>query len=88
MKQIVSTVTTKGQVTLPVEVREHLGVNPGDRITFIVDDAGAILVTSPRYPDVASLRGAAGSLERPLPWRKVRAIAREDRLEARYGTER
>ncbi|HLJ80958.1 MAG TPA: hypothetical protein VKT52_05680 [Ktedonobacterales bacterium] len=31
------------------------------------------------YPTVASLAGAAGSLQRPMPWDKMRDIAREDR---------
>jgi antitoxin PrlF len=27
-------VTTKGQVTIPITVREAMGVKPGDEITF------------------------------------------------------
>lgn len=37
MKEILSTVTSKGQVTLPVEVRRVLGVRKGDKIAFILD---------------------------------------------------
>jgi hypothetical protein len=33
------------------------------------------------YPDIVSLRGAAGSLNEPLSWQKVQEIAQEDRLE-------
>jgi AbrB family looped-hinge helix DNA binding protein len=32
-----STLTTKGQVTIPAEVRRQLGLKPGDRVAFIVD---------------------------------------------------
>jgi hypothetical protein len=32
------------------------------------------------YPDLASLRGAAGTLDHPLPWKKMLEIAREDHL--------
>ncbi len=30
-----ATVTSKGQVTIPVEVRNALGLDPGDRIEFV-----------------------------------------------------
>ena len=32
-------VTTKGQVTIPLEVREQLGIRPGDAVQFRVDVA-------------------------------------------------
>jgi len=40
-----------------------------------------VRLTVPRYPDIASLRGAAGALEERLSWSEVRRIAREDRLQ-------
>lgn len=33
-------VTTKGQVTIPKEIRDALGIEPGDEITFEKDDSG------------------------------------------------
>jgi antitoxin PrlF len=33
-----STLTYKGQVTIPVEVRRLLGLKPGDRVTFVPED--------------------------------------------------
>jgi len=33
-------VTTKGQVTIPKEIREALGIEPGDEITFEKADSG------------------------------------------------
>ena len=33
---IESAVTTKGQTTLPKRVREQLGLQPGDRIRYII----------------------------------------------------
>ena len=32
-----STLTSKGQVTIPAGVRKRLGLQPGDRVAFIVD---------------------------------------------------
>jgi len=31
-----STLTSKGQVTIPVDVRKRLGLHPGDRVAFIM----------------------------------------------------
>ena len=38
-----STVTTKGQVTIPLEIRNRLGVKPGDRIRFRELEAGVVI---------------------------------------------
>ena len=36
----VSTITAKGQTTVPKSVRQALGVDSGDRIAFVVDERG------------------------------------------------
>lgn len=82
-KEILSTITSKGQVTIPAEVRHHLGVRTRDRVVFVLEADGVVRLVKPRYPDIASLRGAAGSLDVPLSWAEVREIAREDRLQAK-----
>ena len=35
-----TTVTTKGQVTIPKGVRDELGLRPGDKIVFVKDAKG------------------------------------------------
>ena len=37
---------------------------------------------SRRFPDIASLAGAAGSLPRPLTWQEIEEIVRDERAEA------
>jgi len=32
-----SALTSKGRVTIPIEIRRHLGLAPHDRITFVVE---------------------------------------------------
>ena len=44
MQQHVSSVTTKGQVTIPIEVRRLLGVKPHDKVIFLVE-AGQVRIT-------------------------------------------
>ena len=84
MKEIISSITSKGQVTIPVEVRRHLGIVAHDKIAFVIDSEGTVRLTVPRYPNIASLRGAAGKLGRQLSWKQMQQIAHEDRLEEIY----
>ncbi len=84
MKEIISTITSKGQVTIPAEIRKYLGVATNEQIAFVIDDEGTVRLRVPRYPTIASLRGAAGRLKKPLPWKEMRRIAYEDRLSAKY----
>ena len=44
-----ATVTSKGQVTLPKELRKHLGVQTGSRIRFSIPLKGSVKV-EPGYP--------------------------------------
>jgi AbrB family looped-hinge helix DNA binding protein len=37
-------VTTKGQVTIPKQIRDHLGIGPGSEVQFVATDEGARLV--------------------------------------------
>ena len=36
-------VTTKGQVTIPKTIREELGLQPGDEVTFEETDEGVVI---------------------------------------------
>ena len=42
-------VMSKGQVTIPKDVREILGVSTGDRVTFIVEGTSVRIVNSAVY---------------------------------------
>lgn len=39
-----STLTKKGQITIPAQVRKRLGLHPGDNVGFIVQDGEVRLV--------------------------------------------
>ena len=51
-----STLTSKGQLTLPKVIRERLKVHTGDTVDFIVGDDGDIRVRAGTH-DVKDLRG-------------------------------
>ena len=40
-----STVTRKGQVTVPIEIRRALGIKQGDRVVFELDHEGVAKLT-------------------------------------------
>lgn len=84
-KETIATVTAQGQVTLPVEVRKHLGVNKCDKVAFVIEPAGEVRVKAPKYPTIASLRGAAGSLPKPVAWKEMKQIAMEDRFKNKFS---
>jgi AbrB family looped-hinge helix DNA binding protein len=51
-----ATITSKGQVTIPRRIREMLRLEPGDRIDFVIDDGGRVVVRA-GTADVGALRG-------------------------------
>lgn len=42
-------VMSKGQVTIPKDVREIIGISSGDRITFVVENGNVRLINSAVY---------------------------------------
>ena len=81
MQVIVTTITSKGQVTIPAAVRRRLGLGTNDRIVFVLEDNGEVRLSVSRSPAIQSLRGIAGSLPHPMSWQEVEEIAQEDRAE-------
>ena len=61
---MVTTVTSKGQVTIPKPVRDHLGIEPGSEVNFRRADDGSIVIEradGTRPPSrFAKLVGSAG----------------------------
>ena len=58
-----ATLTSKGQITIPKEVRDHLGIEPGDRVSFSIGGEGVVTV-EPETVDIRSLRGMLKSRRR------------------------
>ncbi len=60
-----STVTAKGQMTIPKRVRERLGLKPGDRVEFISREDGTALLV-PATSHVADLKGCLSPPKHPV----------------------
>ncbi len=64
-----TTITVKGQVTIPKRVRDALGVKPGDEVDFVLGDGGEVVVrrASPHSgrptPDPDRFEKARGSFD-------------------------
>ena len=61
MRAFVSTVSSKGQVTLPADIRRRLGVEAADKVAFVVTDEGAVELRPVRY-DLKSVLGSLPAL--------------------------
>jgi len=70
MEVSVGKVTSKGQVTIPKEIRETLGVNEGDKLIFLVEGDKVVLrkVGSEKLSDILSRRKPWG--ERGLEFQR------------------
>jgi AbrB family looped-hinge helix DNA binding protein len=56
----IATLTSKGQMTLPKDIRERAGLQPGDKVKVFVDSRGDI-----RLLRMRSIKELAGVLHRP-----------------------
>jgi AbrB family looped-hinge helix DNA binding protein len=76
-------VTSKGQVTIPQDVREKLGIFPGTEVDFVVRGDSAKLVkakrkngTMTRGERIVALAAGKGSVNRDLTTDQIMAITR------------
>jgi len=88
----VATVTSKGQITLPKNVRDDLGLKDGDQVSFEKIDGRYVL-----RPQNKSIMELAGALERPsqkaMSVREMdealgQALGEDDARIRSYGTRR
>jgi antitoxin PrlF len=71
-----ATLTSKGQLTLPKEIRTAMGVGPGDRVEFVRMEDGNFAVLPAAQP-VKRLKGLIARPDKPVSLGDMeRAIAR------------
>ncbi len=78
MKAIVTTMTKKGQVTIPVEIRHLLGLKAKDKVAFSIHEGNVSL--APAKYTLESVYGAVQPLNRPEDFKKLKQIAIEDHV--------
>ena len=60
-----ATITSKGQITIPKQVRTSLGIGTGDRVEFVEIKAGVFQIVAATQ-DIKSLKGIVPKPKRPV----------------------
>lgn len=68
-----ATLSSKGQITIPLQVRQKLGVTTGDRVEF-VELADGQFALMPAVEDVRTLKGMVPKPRRPVSVEGMRQI--------------
>jgi len=69
-----SLLTSKGQTTIPKQIRKYLHLEPGDRVDFVIDEKGKVILE----PVTIDVRELEGILHRP----GMKAVSTQDMHEA------
>ena len=69
-------VTSKGQITIPVEVRHRLGLETGHRVDFVELASGQYTLVAATV-DIRSLRGIVGKPAQPVSIEDMNRTIRE-----------
>ena len=73
MREITTTMTSKGQVTVPAPIRKALGLKARDRVAFTLKGGGAEL--RPAMDVIERLAGSVKPRKKPEDFKELRAIA-------------
>ena len=69
---VTATVTSKGQITIPLKVRSDMGLTPGDRVDFVRMDDGHYAVV-PASHSIRALKGIVPWPDRPISLEDMQA---------------
>jgi antitoxin PrlF len=78
-----STLTSKGQVTIPREIRTRLGLREGDRIAFHFDEQGNLLLRQDTQSPLGRLPGLLKHLakDRPVTIEEMKQAVKQGAVE-------
>jgi antitoxin PrlF len=65
--------TSKGQITLPQAIRDHLGLKSGDRVEFLIGSDESVIVL-PATRDVRELKGIIPKPTQPVSIEDMAAL--------------
>ncbi len=74
-----STITRKGQTTIPLKVRNHLKLRAGDKIEFVIQPDGKVVMV-PKNIDIRELKGMLA----PAP-RRLTIEQMDEAIRSRFG---
>jgi len=76
--ELVSTLTSKGQVTIPAPIRRLLGLKPKVKVAFLQKKDGVYL-TTPSFT-LATIKGIVPKLKKKYTEKEIRDIAIESHI--------
>ncbi len=71
-----ATLTSKGQTTIPLDIRSHLGLHSGDKLEFIIEQDGRVVVEALTH-DVRELKGILSKPKKPITIDQMNAAIRQ-----------
>ena len=77
-KEYIATVTSKGQVTIPIEVRQQLKLSSQDKVIFRIVE-GTRVEIEPLAMTLEEAYGSVPPLSRPEDFESIQQIASEER---------
>lgn len=78
VRELLATVTSKGQITLPAEVQRRLGLKPHDKVAFAIDtERDEVTLRAAAFP----LQAVFGSVTPATRTEDFQVISRESREE-------
>lgn len=86
MKEITTTITRRGQVTVPVQVQRLLGVKPRDKVTFAIEHKTVHLV--PVTFTLESVYGSVASLGKSASFKELSRKIKDAKAEEFFGKRR
>ena len=69
VREMSTTMTSKGQITIPKHIREALRLEPGTRVEFGVDDQGRVVIHPARVAPKSDDRFEAARGQASIRWR-------------------
>ena len=79
MKEFLSSISTKGQITLPAEIRSRLGLKPKDKVAISIAEDG--VVVKPARADLRAGFGSIPALKTPRTLEQLTEIAADEHAE-------
>jgi antitoxin PrlF len=75
---IIASMTSKGQVTVPLKIRIYLGLNTGDKLEFLPLPDGNVML-APINADVQELKGMLPKPKKTVSIEKMNTIIKKRR---------
>jgi AbrB family looped-hinge helix DNA binding protein len=78
-RELVASVTDRGQVTIPAEVRKALGIKAREKVIFVIED-GNVSLKRPKFT-IETAYGSVPPLPVPMDWSEMRRVAEEEQAQ-------